>query len=97
MFSSGNCAKTLGEFLSITNLANWQAVSMGTYNLYLNTIHQTLQLLPDVSGSSHGAELDEILIAPLCGVTALQPLRETDIMTAVSTTPGIQEIAVCRS
>lgn len=73
--------------LCTTDLANGQVVSLGTDHLHLNTIHQPLQLVPDVPGSSHGAELDEVLIAPLCGVTALHPLREKDITTAVST-PG---------
>lgn len=76
---SENCGKTLGVFYSITDLANGQAVPLGADHLHLNTIHQTLQLVPDIPGSSHGAELDEVLIAPLCGVTALQPLREKDI------------------
>lgn len=72
----------------LTDLANGQVVSLGADHLHLDAIHQTLQLVPDVPGSPHGAELDEVLVAPLCGVTALHPLRETDIMVAVSTKPG---------
>lgn len=76
MFLSGDFGKALGDFLWITDLANGQVVSVAADHLHLNTIHQTLQLVPDIPGSSHGAELDEVLIAPLCGVTALRPLRE---------------------
>lgn len=90
VFLPGSYGKTLGDFLSITDLANGQAVSLGADHLHLDPIHQTLQLVPDVPGSSHGAELDEVLIAPLCGVTALHPLREKDIKTAVSITPGFK-------
>lgn len=70
--------------VSVTDLADGQAVSLGADHLHLDPIHQTLQLVPDIPGSSHGAELDEVLIAPLCGVTALHPLRENNVMTAVS-------------
>lgn len=73
--------------LCTTDLANGQVVSVGTDHLHLDTVHQALQLVPDVPGSSHGAELDEVLVAPLCGVTALHPLWEKDITTPVST-PG---------
>lgn len=69
----------------LTDLADGQVVSLGADHLHLDTIHQPLQLVPDVPGSPHGAELDEVLVAPLCGVTALHPLRETDIMVVVST------------
>ena len=64
--------------LSLTDLANGHAVSLRADHLHLNTIHQTFQLVPDVPGSSHGAELDEVLIAPLRGVPALHPLRDKD-------------------
>lgn len=72
----------------LADLANGQVVSLGADHLHLDAIHQTLQLVPDVPGSPHGAELDEVLVAPLCGVTALHPLRETDITVAVSTKRG---------
>lgn len=76
-------------FIFTTDLTNGQAVPMGTDHLHFNTIHQTLKLVPHIPRSSHGAELDEVLIAPLCGVTALHPLMEEDIMTAVRTTSGL--------
>lgn len=78
------------DFLWTTDLTNGQVVSIAADHLHLNTIHQTLQLVPDIPGSSHGAELDEVLIAPLCGVTTLHPLRgKKAITTAIRTTPGL--------
>ena len=87
MCSSGNCGETLQCSLSITDLTNGQAVPLRADHLHLDAIHQPLQLVPDVPGSSHGAELDEVLVAPLCGVTALQPLREND-----RPTEGLQDV-----
>lgn len=62
--------------LQDSNLANGHIVVLGTDHLHLNALHQSLKLVPNVAGSSHGAELDEILIAPLRGMAALHPLRE---------------------
>lgn len=59
-----------------TDLANRNTVFLRADHLHFNAIHQTLELVPDITGSSHGAKLDEILIAPLSGVAALNPLRE---------------------
>lgn len=71
----------------ITHLPDGQVFSRRADHLHLNTIHQTLQLVPDVPGSSHGAELDEVLVAPLSRVAALHPLWETEIRTL-----GIREL-----
>lgn len=75
---------------SSTNLANGHIVPLGADHLHFNAIHQSLQLVPDVPGSSHGAKLDEVLIAPLCGEAALHPLKEKHIVSAISREPGLK-------
>lgn len=61
-----------------TNLSNRHIFSLTADYLHLNALHQPLQLVPDIPGSPHGAELDEVLVAPLSGVSTLDPLRNTD-------------------
>lgn len=60
--------------MSRTDLTDGDVVPAAADHLHLDALHQTLQLVPDVPGSPHGAELDEVLIAPLGGVAALHPL-----------------------
>lgn len=66
------------ELSAITDLADGQDFPRRTDHLHLNAIHQTLQLVPHVPGSSHGPELDEVLVAPLSRVVALHPLQATE-------------------
>lgn len=49
----------------LSYLANGHVVNLGTDHLHLDSVHETLQLVPDIPGSPHGAELNEVLIAPL--------------------------------
>lgn len=49
----------------LTYLANGHIVFLGTDHLHLDTVHEALQLVPDIPCPPHGAELDEVLIAPL--------------------------------
>lgn len=66
------------ELSAVTDLADWQVFPRRTDHLHLNAIHQTFQLVAHVPGSSHGPELDEVLVAPLSRVAALHPLRATE-------------------
>lgn len=66
------------ELSASTHLADGQVFPRRTDHLHLNAIHQTLQLVPHVPGSSHGAELDEVLVTPLSRVAALHPLWVTE-------------------
>lgn len=78
----GPVLKAGAELSVITDLADWQVFPRRTDHLHLNAIHQTLQLVAHVPGSSHGAELDKILVAPLSRVAALHPLRVTETRSA---------------
>lgn len=58
-----NLISSLYKLLSY--LANGHVVTLGAGHLHLDSVHETLQLVPDIPGSPHGAELNEVLIAPL--------------------------------
>lgn len=57
-------------------LADRDVVPFAGGDVYLNALHQPLQLFSHIPCSSHGAELDEILIAPLHRVATLHPLKK---------------------
>ena len=37
-------------------------------------VHESEQLLPDILGSAHGSELDEVLVTPHVAIVVLLPL-----------------------
>lgn len=57
-------------------LADRNVVPFAGSNIHLNAFHQPFQLFSHISSPPHRTKLDEILIAPLHGVTAFHPLRE---------------------
>lgn len=48
------------------HLANGHGFTLRADHLHLYALHEALQLVTYVPRSSHGAELDEVLVAPLC-------------------------------
>lgn len=74
-----------------TDLTDGDVVPVAADHLHLDALHQTLQLIPDVPGSPHGAELDEVLVAPLRGEAALHPLRRKHSRTAFRIRDGCEK------
>lgn len=71
-----NLNHVLSLLWTFTDLADGDVVPLTAEHLHLDAVHQALQLVPDIPGPSHGAELDEVLVAPLRGEAALHPLTE---------------------